>query len=248
MKTRLTLKTTGLFAGLLALALLQGCATGPNPRDPFEPFNRSVYRFNDGLDAAIIKPVAQAYQGALPSPVRTGVSNFFGNLSDVWTFVNNVLQANPQAAADSFARVGVNTLIGLGGVLDWATEMGIDRHREDFGKTLGHWGVATGPYLVLPVLGPSTVRDTAALVVDSKGNLVKEFNSVATRNSLYALRAVDLRASLLRAGEVLDQAALDKYAFTRDSHLQRRGVVIEGIGPAEERFDLPEKAAPVRAR
>ena len=248
MKTRLTLKTTGLFAGLLVLALLQGCATGPNPRDPFEPFNRSVYRFNDGLDAAIIKPVAQAYQGALPSPVRTGVSNFFGNLSDVWTFVNNVLQANPQAAADSFARVGVNTLIGLGGVLDWATEMGIDRHREDFGKTLGHWGVATGPYLVLPVLGPSTVRDTAALVVDSKGNLVKEFNSVATRNSLYALRAVDLRASLLRAGEVLDQAALDKYAFTRDSHLQRRGVVIEGIGPAEERFDLPEKAAPVRAR
>ena len=248
MKTRLTLKTIGLLAGLLVLALLQGCATGPNPRDPFEPFNRSVYRFNDGLDAAIIKPVAQAYQGALPSPVRTGVSNFFGNLSDVWTFVNNVLQAKPQAAADSFARVGVNTLIGLGGVLDWATEMGIDRHREDFGKTLGHWGVATGPYLVLPVLGPSTVRDTAALVVDSKGNLVKEFNSVATRNSLYALRAVDLRASLLRAGEVLDQAALDKYAFTRDSHLQRRGVVIEGIGPAEERFDLPEKAAPVRAR
>ena len=248
MKTRLTLKTIGLLAGLLVLALLQGCATGPNPRDPFEPFNRSVYRFNDGLDAAIIKPVAQAYQSAVPSPVRTGVSNFFGNLSDVWTFVNNVLQAKPQEAADSFARVGVNTLIGLGGVLDWATEMGIDRHREDFGKTLGHWGVATGPYLVLPVLGPSTVRDTAALVVDSKGNLVKEFNSVATRNSLYALRAVDLRASLLRAGEVLDQAALDKYAFTRDSHLQRRGVVIEGIGPAEERFDLPEKAAPVRAR
>ena len=248
MKTRLTLKTTGLFAGLLVLALLQGCATGPNPRDPFEPFNRSVYRFNDGLDTAIIKPVAKAYQAALPSPVRTGVSNFFGNLSDVWTFVNNVLQANPQAAADSFVRVGVNTLIGLGGVLDWATEMGIDRHREDFGKTLGHWGVATGPYLVLPVLGPSTVRDTAALVVDSKGGLGTEFNSVATRNSLYVLRAVDLRAGLLRAGDVLDQAALDKYAFTRDSHLQRRGVVIEGIGPAEERFDLPEKTAPARAR
>lgn len=248
MKTRLTLKTIGLLAGLLVLALLQGCATGPNPRDPFEPFNRSVYRFNDGLDAAIIKPVAQAYQSAVPSPVRTGVSNFFGNLSDVWTFVNNVLQAKPQAAVDSFARVGVNTLIGLGGVLDWATEMGIERHREDFGKTLGHWGVATGPYLVLPVLGPSTVRDTAALVVDSKGGLLMEVNSVATRNSLYALRAVDLRASLLRAGEVLDQAALDKYAFTRDSYLQRRGVVIEGIGPAEERFDLPEKAAPAPAR
>lgn len=248
MKPRLTMKSFGLWAGLFCLALLQGCATGPNPRDPFEPFNRSVYRFNDGLDAAIIKPVAQAYQGALPSPVRTGVSNFFGNLSDVWTFVNNVLQAKPQAAADSFVRVGVNTLIGLGGVLDWATEMGVERHREDFGKTLGHWGVATGPYLVLPVLGPSTVRDAAALVIDSKGGLVMEFNSVATRNSLYALRAVDLRASLLRAGDVLDQAALDKYAFTRDSHLQRRGVVIEGIGPAEERFDLPEKATPAPAR
>ena len=248
MKIRVTVKTSGLLAGLLVLALLQGCATGPNPRDPFEPFNRSVMRFNDGLDEAIIKPVAQAYQGAVPSPVRTGVSNFFGNLSDVWSFANNVLQAKPQAAADSFVRVGVNTLIGLGGVLDWATLMGVERHREDFGKTLGRWGVATGPYLVLPVLGPSTVRDTAALLVDSKGDLVMQIDNVATRNSLYFLRAVDLRASLLRAGDVLDQAALDKYTFTRDSYLQRRGAVIETNGDAEERYDLPEKAAPVRVR
>jgi len=248
MKTRVTVKTSGLFAGLLVLALLQGCATGPNPRDPFEPFNRSVMRFNDGLDEAIIKPVAQAYQGAVPSPVRTGVSNFFGNLSDAWSFVNNVLQAKPQAAADSFVRVGVNTLIGLGGVLDWATVMGIERHREDFGKTLGRWGVATGPYLVLPVLGPSTVRDTAALLVDSKGDLVMQIDNVATRNSLYVLRAIDLRTSLLRAGDVLDQAALDKYTFTRDSYLQRRGAVIETNGDAEERYDLPEKAAPARVR
>ena len=237
-----------LLAGLLVLALLQGCATGPNPRDPFEPFNRSVTRFNEGLDEAIIKPVAQAYQGAVPSPVRTGVTNFFGNLSDVWSFVNNVLQAKPQAAVDSFMRVSVNTLIGLGGVLDWATEMGIARHREDFGKTLGHWGVATGPYLVLPVLGPSTVRDTAALVVDSKGDLVMQVDNVATRNLLYVLRAVDLRANLLRAGDVLDQAALDKYAFTRDAHLQRRGAVLETNGDTEERYDLPEKAAPAPAR
>ncbi len=248
MKTRFTMKTCGLLAGLLVLALLQGCATGPNPRDPFEPFNRSVTRFNDGLDEALIKPVAQAYQGAVPSPVRTGVSNFFGNLSDVWSFVNNVLQARPQAAADSFVRVGVNTLIGLGGVLDWATVMGVERHREDFGKTLGRWGVATGPYLVLPVLGPSTVRDTAALVVDSQGDLVMQLDNVATRNSLYVLRAVDLRANLLRAGDVLDQAALDKYAFTRDAYLQRRGAVLETNGDPEERYDLPEKAAPARAR
>ncbi|MDO8374216.1 MAG: VacJ family lipoprotein [Polaromonas sp.] len=248
MKPRITMNRTGLWAGLLALALLQGCAVGPNPRDPFEPFNRSVTRFNDGLDEAIVKPVAQAYQDTVPSPVRTGVNNFFGNLSDAWSFVNNVLQAKPQAAVDSFMRVSVNTLIGLGGVLDWATPMGIERHREDFGKTLGRWGVATGPYLVLPVLGPSTVRDAAARVVDAKGDLVLQIDDVPVRNSLYVLRAVDLRASLLRAGEVLDQAALDKYSFTRDAYLQRRGVVIETNGDTEERYDLPEAPPPAPAK
>ncbi|WP_341921036.1 VacJ family lipoprotein [Polaromonas sp. YR568] len=248
MKPRITMNRTGLWAGLLALALLQGCAVGPNPRDPFEPFNRSVTRFNDGLDEAIVKPVAQAYQDTVPSPVRTGVNNFFGNLSDAWSFVNNVLQAKPQAAVDSFMRVSVNTLIGLGGVLDWATPMGIERHREDFGKTLGRWGVATGPYLVLPVLGPSTVRDAAARVVDAKGDLVLQIDNVPVRNSLYVLRAVDLRASLLRAGEVLDQAALDKYSFTRDAYLQRRGVVIETNGDTEERYDLPEAPPPAPAK
>ena len=248
MKTRFTMKWAGLGAGLLALVLVQGCATGPNPRDPFEPFNRTVTRFNEGLDDAIVKPVAQAYQGVVPSPVRTGVSNFFGNLSDVWSFVNNVLQAKPQAAVDSLMRVSVNTVLGFGGLLDWATEMGIERHREDFGKTLGRWGVDTGPYLVLPILGPSTVRDTAALVVDAKGDLVMQVDNVATRNSLYVLRAVDIRASLLRAGDVLDQAALDKYSFTRDAYLQRRGAVIETKGEVEERYDLPEptRSAPAR--
>jgi phospholipid-binding lipoprotein MlaA len=238
------MKRAGLWAGLLVLALMQGCATGPNPRDPFEPFNRSVTRFNDGLDEAVVKPVARAYQDVVPSPVRTGVSNFFGNLSDVWTLVNNVLQLKPQAAAESLMRVSFNTVWGLGGVLDWATEMGIERHREDFGKTLGRWGVQTGPYLVLPVLGPSTVRDAAALVVDSKGDLVMQVDNVSGRNSLYVLRLVDLRASLLRAGEVLDQAALDKYSFTRDAYLQRRGVVLESNGDAEERYDLPEASPP----
>ena len=141
---------------------------------------------------------------------------------------------------DSLMRVGVNTVLGMGGLLDWATEMGIERHREDFGKTLGRWGVGTGPYLVLPVLGSSTVRDSAALIVDSKGDLVMQIDHVSTRNSLYVLRAVDLRASLLRAGDVLDQAALDKYSFTRDSYLQRRGAVLDTNGGIEERYDLPE--------
>jgi len=248
MKTRITLKSAALGVALVALALLQGCATGPNPRDPFEPYNRSVSRFNEGLDEAIVKPVALAYKGVVPSPVRTGVSNFFANLSDVWTFANNVLQAKPQAAADSFMRVGINTLIGLGGVLDWATEMGIERHREDFGKTLGHWGVASGPYLVLPLLGSSTVRDAAALLVDAQGDLVMQVDNVAIRNSLYLLRAVDLRTNLLRAGEVLDQAALDKYSFTRDAYLQQRGEVLEINGVSEERYDLPEKDAPAPAK
>ncbi len=248
MKTRITMKRPGLWAGLLAVALLQGCATGPNPRDPFEPFNRNVARFNEGVDEAIVKPVAQAYQDVLPSPVRTGVNNFFGNLSDVWSMVNNLLQGRPQAAGDSLMRFSVNTTMGLGGVLDWATEMGIERHRQDFGKTLGRWGVDTGPYLVLPLLGPSTVRDTAALLVDTQGDLVTHVHDVSARNSLYLLRAVDLRASLLRAGEVLDQAALDKYAFTRDAYLQRRGVVFNGNGEKEERYDLPETPTPAPAR
>lgn len=249
MKTRITMKWPGLGAGLLALVLLQGCATGPNPRDPFEPFNRSMSRFNEGLDDAIVKPVAQAYQGVVPSPVRTGVNNFFGNLSDVWSFVNNVLQAKPEAAVGSLMRVSVNTVLGFGGLLDWATEMGIERHRQDFGKTLGRWGVGTGPYLVLPVLGSSTVRDSAALIVDAKGDLVMQTNHVPTRNSLYVLRAVDLRANLLRAGDVLDQAALDKYSFTRDSYLQRRGAVFETNGDTDERYDLPEgeSKAPIKA-
>jgi len=248
MQRKITAKVTGLWAGLLVLALLQGCATGPNPRDPFEPFNRSMTRFNDGLDETIVKPVAKAYQGVVPSPVRTGVNNFFGNLSDAWTLVNNVLQLKPEAAAESLMRFSINTVFGLGGVLDWATPMGIERRREDFGKTLGRWGVAAGPYLVLPVLGPSTVRDAAALVVDSKGDLLLQIDNVATRNSLYALRAVDLRAGLLRVGEVLDQAALDKYSFIRDVYLQRRGVVIETDGDAEERYDLPEAPPPAPAK
>jgi phospholipid-binding lipoprotein MlaA len=251
MKTRITMKHLGLPAALLALALLQGCATGPNPRDPFEPYNRSMSNFNDSVDKAVLKPVAEAYQSALPSPVRTGVNNFFANLTDVWSFVNNALQAKPQAAADSLLRFSVNTVFGLGGVLDWATEMGIERHREDFGKTLGRWGVATGPYLVLPLLGPSTVRDTAAMVVDTQGDLLLQVDNVPSRNSLYVLRAVDFRASLLRAEGVLDQAALDKYSFLRDAYLQRRGggaAAAAGQEDSEERYDLPEKPAPAPAK
>ena len=237
-------KVPGWAAAALAIVLLQGCATGPqaNPADPLEPFNRGVYSFNEGLDRAVLKPVATAYQNITPSPVRTGVTNFFENISDVWSMVNNALQAKPAEAMDSLFRVTTNTLWGVGGIFDVATELKIPKHKEDFGQTLGTWGLASGPYVVLPLFGPSSVRDTAGRVVDMQGDLVSQSGNVPVRNSLKTLDLVDTRANLLRAGDLLDQAALDKYAFTRDAYLQRRRSLI-GDNPRtepEERFDLPE--------
>ncbi len=220
--------------------LLGGCATGPNahPQDPLEPFNRGVYQFNEGLDRAVLKPVATAYQDVTPSPVRTGVSNFFNNLRDLWSSVNALLQARPREAAENFMRFNVNTFFGLGGVLDIATEMGIERTTLDVGHTLGRWGVPSGPYLVLPVFGPSSVRDTVGLVADHQGDLVQQgVDHVPTRNALTALRVVDTRAHLLRAGELLEDVALDKYSFTRDAYLQRRQSQIGADAGPAERFD-----------
>ena len=222
-----------IFLGLI----LAGCATGPNanPVDPLEPFNRSVYRFNDAVDQAVFKPVATTYRDVTPSLVQRGVSNFFNNLEDAWSVVNNVLQLKGEAAGDSFFRFGVNTFMGLGGILDVATEMRIERHNEDFGQTLGYWGVGPGPYIVLPILGPSSLRDTAALPADIRGDAVTHIEDVTTRNTLWALRATDDRADLLKAEAVLDQAALDKYSFIRDAYLQRRrNAVYDGDPPEEE--------------
>lgn len=212
------------IAAVLAssLAALGGCALGPNPRDPFEPFNRKMMQLNEGVDAVALKPAATIYKQVLPPLVRTGVSNFFGNMSDAWSFVNSLLQLKIQDAADNFARVQLNTFIGLGGIFDIASEFQVERHSEDFGQTLGRWGIPAGPYVVLPLLGPSTVRDTFALPVDRKADPLHDVDPWSTRGSLYVLRAVDVRANLLRASSVLDQAALDKYTFTRDAHLQRR--------------------------
>lgn len=208
----------------LCVLALAGCASSPHgdPRDPLETYNRSVTRFNDNVDDAVLKPVATAYQQGVPLLARTGVSNFFANLGDAWSFVNNLLQLRGEGALNSITRLSVNTVFGLGGVFDIASEMGIDRHKQDFGLTLGRWGVPPGPYLVLPILGPSTVRDTIALPIDWQGNALGDVTPVAARNSLYALRIVDTRAGFLRAGNVLDSAALDKYSFTRDVFLQIR--------------------------
>jgi phospholipid-binding lipoprotein MlaA len=218
----------------LVLGLLSGCATGPNanPQDPLEPWNRGVYQFNEGLDKALLKPVATAYQDVVPSPVRTGVTNFFGNLRDLWSAVNATLQLRPQEAVENFMRFNVNTFFGFAGVLDIATEMQIPRTTLDFGHTLGYWGVPAGPYLVLPLLGPSSVRDTAGFVVDRQGDLISQrVEHVPTRNSIQGLRIVNTRTELLPATNMLDQIALDKYSFVRDGYLQRRQ---SQIRPQEE--------------
>lgn len=210
---------------VLGALLMTGCATGPNahPADPFEPFNRGVTTFNDNLDKAVLKPAATLYRDVTPQPVRTGVGNFFANLGDAWSFFNNLLQLRGLEAYESMVRFSTNTVFGLGGLLDIASEMGVERHKQDFGLTLGRWGVPTGPYLVLPLLGPSTVRDAAALPVDFYvGDLVGHVDRVRVRNSLYGLRIVDRRAGLLRAGSLLDTAALDPYSFTRDVYLKVR--------------------------
>ncbi len=215
----------GLRAGLLVLAALAmaGCATGPNPRDPFEPFNREVMRFNDGLDREVLEPVAVAYRDMVPRPVRTGVGNVLGNFTDVWSFFNSVLQLKLQQSVDMGVRVGVNTLLGLGGLLDVATEMGIERRSEDFGQTLGRWGVPPGPYVVLPLLGPSSMRDaTATFTLNRVMDPVLYFREPSVRWSLYALRGVNARADLLRISSVLDDVALDRYIFTREAYLQHR--------------------------
>jgi phospholipid-binding lipoprotein MlaA len=233
-----------LGPGLLCLGLLlSGCATGPNanPADPLEPWNRGVYQFNDALDRAVLKPVATVYQESTPELVRRGVGNFFGNLEDAWTTVNGALQLKGQVAAESFTRFWVNTLMGLGGVLDVASEMQIPRHNEDFGQTLGYWGVGAGPYLMLPVLGPSTVRDTAALPAEWRGDLVTHIEDVPVRNTLIAVRGVHKRARLLKQEGLLEGAALDKYGFIRDSYLQyRRNLVYDGNPPEEPMIEYED--------
>lgn len=232
---------------LLVVAALAGCASAPNddPRDPFESYNRSMTKFNDAVDEAFMKPVATVYKEVLPSPVRTGVGNFFGNLSDVWSFVNNVLQGKAEGSLHSFWRVLINTSIGIGGVFDPATEMSLERHREDFGQTLGRWGVPSGPYLVLPLIGSSTLRDTVVIPVDLNGHPLGYVDNVRLRNSFTVLQAGDLRARLLNVGDMLDAAALDPYTFKREAFLQkRRNDVYDGNPPQdEERYDLEEDGA-----
>ena len=236
---------------LLGAALLAGCATaGSSPRDPLEPLNRAIFGFNETFDQVLMKPVAQGYRAVLPEIVRTGVTNFFSNLEDVWIAANNLLQGKPESALQDVMRVAINTVIGLGGVIDVASDAGLDKHSEDFGQTLGRWGMGGGPYLVLPFLGPSTVRDGIGLLaVDYAGDPVWNADHIPTRNALYAGRATNARANALDAVRILEEAALDKYRFVRDSHLQRRqNLVYDGDPPREREQDQPSSALPAAPR
>ena len=228
-------KAKTLCVLFLAGALL-GCATsGGNPSDPLEPLNRAMFGFNDTVDDAVVRPVAKAYRAALPGIVRTGISNFFSNLEDVWISVNDVLQGKVQQGFEDFGRFLLNSTFGIAGIFDIASEAGLLKNSEDFGQTLGSWGIGTGAYLVLPILGPSTVRDGFGLLLDTQTDLVFRIDGVRVHNSLYLTRAISTRANLLDATSVLETAALDKYAFVRDAWLQRRrNLVYDGNPPREK--------------
>ncbi len=208
--------------------LIVGCASipagvEPSPRDPWEPFNRSVFEFNEGLDKYLLKPVVAAYRFILPEIVREGIYNFFSNYSDIYTALQNLLQGKPDYAFNDLMRVAVNTIFGLGGLMDVATPGGLEKHKEDWGQTFGVWGVPSGPYVVLPFFGPSTVRDTFGTAADLETDyLFKYIPDVGLRNSITGLRVVNARNTYYEAGDLLDGAAIDKYSFMRDAYLQRR--------------------------
>ena len=210
-----------LCTAALMVFAVSGCAT-TDPRDPLEPLNRGIYEFNDAIDRGVVKPVAQAYIAVVPQTGRTGVSNFFGNIYDVWNVINNALQGKVSTAFSDLGRIALNTTVGLLGVVDVASRVGLDKSDEDLGQTLGWWGIGHGPYLVLPFLGPSSVRDGVGTLTQIYFDPIFQIDDATTQWSLAGLRLISLRADLLGAGAVLDTAASDRYAFLRDAYFQRR--------------------------
>lgn len=212
--------------GLMTL-FLTACASIPpgslaDPRDPFERYNRAMFSFNKTVDDKVLKPVATGYVDVIPELIRNAVGNFFGNIGDVWTAVNNYLQGKPREGTSDVARVVLNSTFGIVGLIDVATPAGLVQHEEDFGQTLGVWGVKSGPFLVLPIFGASTVRDGLARPVDLYADPVRQIDSIGIENSTRALRLVDDRARLLDSTRMMEDAALDPYLFVRDAYLQRR--------------------------
>ena len=211
-----------LVAGMVGCASIPA-GVEPSPHDPWEPFNRSVFEFNEGLDAYLLKPVVAGYRFVLPEFVRDGIYNFFSNYSDIYTALQNLLQGKPGDAFSDLMRVVVNTTFGLGGLIDMATPGGLPKHKEDWGQTFGVWGIPSGPYVVLPFFGPSSVRDTFGTAADMESDyLFRLLPDVALRNSITGLRVVNGRNTYYEAGDLLDGAAIDKYSFMRDAYIQRR--------------------------
>ena len=226
------------FLLLFMLAALGGCAsTGEerDPRDPFEPFNRGVYRFNDQFDQWVAKPVATGYKKVVHQEIRSRIGNFFSNIQDLMIGVNNFLQGKFEQGVNDWARFAFNSTFGLLGIHDVASDMGLEKHNEDFGQTFGRWGVPPGPYLVLPFLSSSTLRDATGTAIDYTVSPTGEIRPINLRNSLYGLYLVNTRADLLDASRLLEEAALDRYVFQRDAYLQRRrSLVYDGSPPREK--------------
>jgi phospholipid-binding lipoprotein MlaA len=234
------MKTKPQLAVLLALALAASATSAQSANDPFERANRAIYGFNEALDSAVLTPVAKGYQAVVPELVRSGVSNFFGNFSDGWSAINQLLQGKGEAAATMTMRVATNSLFGIGGLFDVASDLGMERQSEDFGQTLGRWGMPAGPYIVWPLLGPSTARDTLGRPLDLAWSPSLAINDSGVNIGLSALNLIDTRASLLSASRIVDSIALDKYTFIRDAYItRRRNLVYDGNPP-----ELPEEIEP----
>lgn len=226
---------------LVVALLLTSCASQVN-KDPLEGINRGIYKFNDVTDKAIFKPVATAYKAVAPTPVRTGINNFFYNLGMITTVVNDLLQFKFSHAFTDAGRFVINSTFGLAGFIDVASMDKIEKRKEDFGQTLGYWGVGTGAYIVLPFLGPSDVRDTTGLVVDTVTTdpitYTHNIGEVRLHNQLRIANFIDKRAELLTASDLIDEASLDPYAFMRDAYLQRRArLVLDGAAPPKQSTD-----------
>ena len=238
-------RTSVISLVVVAAAISTGCATTAttattrtNQQDPFEPVNRKVFAFNEGFDEVVLKPAATAYKNVVPIVVQTGVSNFLSNLQNPWSSVNMVLQGRVKEGATTAARFGVNTTVGVLGVFDVADAWGMPARRsEDFGLTLDTWGVGSGPYVVLPLLGPSNVRDALTIPVNSMADPKGQIADVGVRNSMTALQLVNKRSQMLGMGNLVDQAALDKYVFIRDAQMQRRNRSAHESRNAEQRPD-----------
>jgi len=231
------MRALALLPLLILLWALAGCASTGNgdPRDPLEPWNRGVYRFNEKVDEAIARPVATAYRKVLPDEIRNRVRNFFGNLADPFIGLNNFLQGKFEDGVGDWARFAFNSTIGLLGIHDVASDMGYEKHNEDFGQTFGRWGVGPGPYLVLPILGSSTLRDGVGTGIDLYTDPLTEVRPYHLEYSLIGLRLTQTRADLLDASRILEEAALDKYTFQRDAYLQRRrSLIYDGRPPRQE--------------